>query len=109
MRVDPVTTRDNPQNQFNLRSYVDLTKDLEFNGALYYVEQTSHTGGIVPLTTPSYVRLDLGLTWRPTKSIELSLWGQNLLDNRHSEFFSFHTQFLTEVPRGMFGKISWRF
>jgi iron complex outermembrane receptor protein len=49
------------------------------------------------------------MTWRPTKSLELSIWGQNLLDDRHSEFFSFHTSFLTEIPRSVFGKITWSF
>ena len=59
--------------------------------------------------TPSYVRLDLGMTWRPTKNLELSIWEQNLLHDRHSEFISYHASFLTEVPRGIVGKVSWRF
>jgi len=100
---------DSPHHQFQLRSYLDITKDLEFNSALYYVDQTFHSGGITPVANPSYVRLDLGLSWRPTKSLELAIWGQNLLDDRHSEFFSFHTSYLTEVPRSVFGKISWNF
>jgi len=100
---------DNPQHQFNVRSYIDITRDLEFNAAAYYVDQTLHLNGPIPVTTPSYMRLDLGLTWRPAKSRELSVRGQNLLDDRHSEFISYHASFLTEVPRGVLGKITWRF
>ncbi|MEY2407473.1 MAG: iron complex outerrane recepter protein [Verrucomicrobiota bacterium] len=110
VRLHPSETadQDNPQHQFNLRSYVDITKNLEFNAAAYYVAQTSHSSDRL-YVTPSYVRLDLGVTWRPTKNLELSIWGQNLLDNRHSEFVSYHSSFLTETPRSVFGKISVRF
>src|ERR1051325_9803269 len=65
--------------------------------------------GSTVLPTPSYFRFDTGVTWRPTQNLELSVWGQNLLDGRHAEFNSFHASFLTEVPRSVLGKITWRF
>ena len=53
----------------------------------------------------------LGLTWKPIKNLELSLWGQNLLDDKHPEYA--HDQFLTvgagEIQRSFYGKITWRF
>lgn len=101
--------RASPTHQFNLRSYVDLTKDLELNSVVYYVNQTTQSPLQGPVTIPSYVRLDLGVTWRPTKQLELSVWGQNLLDDRHAEFTSVQTSFVTEIPRSVFGKITWRF
>jgi iron complex outermembrane receptor protein len=101
--------RASPAHQFNLRSYVDLTKDLELNSVVYYVNQTTQAPFGGPVTTPAYVRLDLGVTWRPTKQLELSVWGQNLLDDRHAEFTSLQTSFVTEIPRSVFGKITWRF
>ena len=101
--------RDSPQHQFNVRSYLNLADNLELNAAANYASRTKHSNGIVPLTTPSYVKLDVGLTWRPTKSFELSVWGQNLLDDRHSEFFSFHTPSLIEVPRSVHAKLTFRF
>ena len=100
---------DSPQHQFQLQSYLDITKNLEFNAAAYYVDQTSHALFQSTVSNPSYIRLDVGLAWRPTRSLELSVWGQNLLDNAHSEFTSYHATFLTEIPRGVFGKITWRF
>jgi iron complex outermembrane receptor protein len=109
MRMEDSVDDDNPEHQFSFRSYVDLTQDLELNGALYYVDQTFHSTAIVPIATPSYVRLDLGLAWRPYDWMELAVWGQNLLDDRHAEFFSFHTTYATEIPRGVFGKLSVRF
>jgi iron complex outermembrane receptor protein len=109
LHPDEATERDNPQHQFNLRSYLDLTRSLEWNSAAYYVDQTSHLSGSTVLPTPSYFRFDTGVTWRPTQNLELSVWGQNLLDGRHAEFNSFHASFLTEVPRSVLGKITWRF
>ena len=60
-RTDYVSRGDNPQNQFQLRSYLYLPHDLEFNSAVYYVDSLPH------LAIPSYVRLDLGVVWRPAR------------------------------------------
>jgi len=109
LETDPTTEKDSPTHQFNLRSYLDITKNLELNGALYFVNQTTHQPGQIAFTTPSYVRLDIGATWRFTKNLELSVWGQNLLEGRHTEFSSYHTSYITEIPRSMFVKVTWRF
>jgi iron complex outermembrane receptor protein len=109
LRPDEADEGDSPQHQFQIRSYVDLPYHLELNGALYFVDQTSSDSGQVRTTVPSYVRLDLGVTWRPTPTLELGIWGQNLLDDRHPEFNSLRTTLRTEVPRGVMGKITWRF
>jgi iron complex outermembrane recepter protein len=53
--------------------------------------------------------LDLGVTWRPTKALELGIFGQNLLDGNHPEFTSYKTTVLTEIPRSIMGRITWRF
>jgi iron complex outermembrane receptor protein len=100
---------DSPQQQFQLRSYVDLPHHVELNGALYYVDSISAPTGQTRSPIPSYVRLDLGMTWRPKPSLEIGIWGQNLLDDRHQEFNSIRSPLRTEVPRGVMGKITWRF
>jgi iron complex outermembrane receptor protein len=100
---------DSPQNQFQIRSYLDLPHNVELNGALYYVDQISSPGGLSDQRSPSYVRLDLGLTWRPTKSLEIGIWGQNLLQDQHSEFTGVKTSTITEIPRSVVGKITWHF
>ncbi|HEY6167339.1 MAG TPA: TonB-dependent receptor, partial [Verrucomicrobiae bacterium] len=94
---------DSPEQQVRLRSYVDLPWNLEFNSAISYVDTLRDQ------QVPSYVRLDLGLVWRPTKSLEVGVWGQNLLDGRHPEFPADITTLQTEVPRSVLGKMTWRF
>jgi iron complex outermembrane receptor protein len=91
---------DSPQQQFQIRSYLNLPGNLELNNALYYVDTLPNQG------IPSYFRLDAGLVWRPNRSWEIGIWGQNLLNGRHAEFTSRTTPMLTEVPRGVTGRVT---
>lgn len=109
LHPDNSAESDSPQQQFQIRSYLDLTHNVELNGALYFVDQIKPQFAGTRLPVSSYVRLDIGLAWRPTKSLELGVWGQNLLDNQHAEFGSLQTQIRTEVPRSVLGKMTWRF
>ncbi len=109
LRPDESSEGDSPQHQFQIRSYLDLPHQVELSGALYFVDRISSLSAQTRLPISSYVRLDLGVTWRPAPSLELGLWGQNLLEDRHAEFNSVRTRLRTEVPRGVMGKITWRF
>ena len=83
-----------PRQLAQLRSNLDLGESLEFNGAAYYVDEVPFLG------VPAYTRLDMGLAWRPSSSVEVSLWGQNLLDEGHSEGSG------AQVPRGVYAQIT---
>ncbi|MBI1849514.1 MAG: TonB-dependent receptor [Planctomycetes bacterium] len=94
-----------PENQFNARSYFDLTDRLGVDVAAYYVDHlpANHV--------PSYVRLDLHLSWRPTDTVEIELGAQNLLDPQHPEFRdSSGIGFIgTEIQRSVYGVVTLRF
>lgn len=109
LNPDDIANKASPQHQLSLRSYVNLPWNLEFNSAAYYVDQIESTFGAGTATIPAYVRLDAGLVWHPTKSLELGVWGQNLLDSQHQEFPALNTLQRTEVPRGFLGKLTWKF
>jgi iron complex outermembrane recepter protein len=72
-------TADTPRHQFQVHSELDITQNIEFNAALYYVDDLPAGGA------GDYARLDLGVTWRPQHNVALSVWGQNLLDPQHPE------------------------
>ena len=94
----PQDEGNSPHHQLKARSYLDITDDLELNTALYFVDR-------VP--TPdadSYVRLDIGLSWRPYPSVELSIWGQNLLEETHRE-----SSGIVEVERAAYAGVALRF
>jgi iron complex outermembrane receptor protein len=89
-----------PQHQFFWRSWLDLPANLEFDTTLRYV------GALPNQHVRAYVALDVRLGWRPTKHLELSVVGQSLLDHRHLEFSS---TLRTEIQRGVYGKVTWRY
>ncbi len=101
--------QDSPRHQFRLISNVDLPWHMEFNSAIYYVDSLDLLSGSSTVPIPAYVRLDLGLAWHPTKSIEIGIWGQNLLQDRHAEFNSNTQTAITEIPRSVLGRVTWHY
>ncbi len=107
---DPALAQASPQQQAGLRSYLTLPKNFELNGALYFVDRISPSqlnGTAVDI--PAYLRADLGIVWHATPSLEIGLWGHNLLDGNHPEFTSQTSNQISEVPRSIMGKLTWRF
>ncbi len=93
-----------PANQFSLRSEIKLGKNVEFDAWVRYVDSLKEIG------IDAYATLDLRLAWRPFKDLELAVIGQNLLEDRHAEFMSpFFSNKVSEVERGIYGKITWKF
>lgn len=95
-----------PRNQVQLHSYVDLTRNLQFDASAYYVENLTNQSAPVP----SYLRVDLALTWAPKPNLEFTVGVQNLLDPRHPEFGSASSNIgASEVPRTVFAQLTCRF
>ncbi len=90
-----------PTHQVVLRSSYDFTRHASLDAQLRYVDNVQ--------AVPAYVTADVRLSWRPTANLELSLVGQNLLDDRHPEQASQLGVPTVEVPRGFYGRITWRF
>ncbi len=94
-----------PHNQFFLRSSFDLPKNLELDLSPRYMDNLSS------VKVDSYVELDARLSWKPFENLEMSLIGQNLLDNHHPEYIQsvIVETGSTEIERSVFAKIEWRF
>jgi len=94
-----------PHHQAQVRSLLDVTRNLQFDTAVYYVDN------LPSLRVPGYIRFDVRLGWRPNRNLEVSLVLQNLLDNHHPEFGNSPENFdvPTEVRRSIYGMVSWRF
>ncbi|HYO16684.1 MAG TPA: TonB-dependent receptor [Thermoanaerobaculia bacterium] len=88
-----------PEHRFLLRSSIDLPRNLELDAWLRYVDSLPQP------FIPAYTELDLRFGWRVNDRLDLSLVGQNLLHERHPEFF---TTIPKEVQRGVYGKATWR-
>ena len=96
-----------PQNQFSLRSAMDLPHGITFDTTLRYVDR------LPAYRLGSYFELEARLGWQITKNLEVAVVGQNLLHDRHAEFgpSSVQTQNgnVSAIPRSVYGKVTWRF
>jgi len=106
MQIHPpgpeIFERRSPHNQIYVQSSWDLPCDLEFDLIGRYVDN------LPDFDVDSYVALDARLGWKPCKSVEVAVVGQNLLDAAHPEFGSspLLRSPLVEVERGVYGMIT---
>ena len=110
--IDETQINDGPQHQVSLRSAINFSKDLDLDLWLCYVDDVKALNATTMSLTEidSYLTLDIRLAWRPDDKVEIALVGQNLQDNEHPEYVQESFPPLpTEVERGVYGKITWRF
>lgn len=69
-----------PEYQWQLRAQFDLPYRTELDLHLRRI------GALPAPAVPAYTSLDARLAWQVTQRVELSLLGQNLLNDRHAEF-----------------------
>jgi iron complex outermembrane receptor protein len=94
-----------PRQQARVQSAVDLTPKLSWNLAADF------TGRLEAQNVPSYTRLDTNLIWRIGHNIKLGVYGQNLLRDRHLEYFdpTGSSTRATLIRRSGYAKLTWWF
>jgi iron complex outermembrane receptor protein len=99
-----------PRNQFQIHSYLDITRHIQFNTGVYYVENVGSKDvlGIVGPPPGSYWRADLGVTWRPDPNFELSVGVQNAFDRHHLEA-PYNGKASADVDRSVYAQATWKF
>lgn len=97
-----------PRHQFGLRSFLDLPGGFQIDAQFRSLSAVRRSPEIATgERIPGYSELDVRLAWQGSKQIEISLVGQNLLDNHHAEFGEPASR--GEIERGVYGKVVWRF
>ena len=97
-----------PNDQVFLRSSMDLPQNVQFDLEGRYIESLTINSAATPGQVPAYMELNARLAWHPTKNLELSVVGQNLLHDYHVEYgYPDSTQ--EAIQRSVYGKITWRF
>ncbi|HLY75339.1 MAG TPA: TonB-dependent receptor [Planctomycetota bacterium] len=96
--------KNDPRDQAFLRGIFDVVKDVQFDVIGRYVSRLQGRG------VPGYTEMDARIGWKILPSLEAALVGQNLLQRAHFESsnssFSDHA---SEVPRGVYGSLTWKF
>jgi iron complex outermembrane recepter protein len=90
-----------PNHVLVAHSSFDLTRNVEFDAILRYMDRLPDPA------TDAYLTLDLRLGWHINDNLEIAIIGRNLLDDGHPEFE--RTSRTWEVERSVFGTITWRF
>ena len=100
-----------PQHQFSIRSSMDLPQNIEFDTGLRWIDSLRINNIATAGTVTGYFELDARLAWHPTKNLEISIVGQNLLHDRHAEYFypSATNPPQEDIVRSVYGKIAWHF
>ena len=93
-----------PQQQAQVHSYWDITRNLQLNAGIYY------TGRVTEFDIPAYVTTDLNLVWQPKEGMELKVGVLGAFDNHHPEYGVSDGQGLpSEPPRTVYAELSYKF
>ncbi len=99
-----ITEGQAPEQQYSLRSGMDLGHSLELDLWLRYVDNLAAE----TQTLPDYWALDARIGWR-WRNVYFDLVGQNLLSESHPEFTSDIMGILpAEIERGVYLRCTWR-
>ena len=90
-----------PHHQVMVQSSLDLPERLEFDQTFRYVS------ALPAQLVRAYETADLRFGWHATRSLELSIAGQNLFQPHHAEFGG-DPGALVGVERGAYAKITWQ-
>ena len=97
-----------PRHQFGVRSFLDLAASIQLDAQLRSVGTIRRLPVIVTGEgIAGYTELDVRISWRGWRDVELSFVGQNLLHDRHPEFGAPASR--GDAQRGAYGKIAWGF
>lgn len=92
-----------PEHQLNIRSYYDVTDNVTLDAAVYYTDELPYQN------IKDKLRVDTRVAWKPKQDIELSIAGQNLLDDKSPEFTGSIFSPDQQVGRSVYGQVSWKF
>jgi iron complex outermembrane receptor protein len=98
-----------PQHQFSVRSSINLSKNIDLDGGLRWVDSFRFNVSGMASTVPHFFELDARLGWHPSKRLELSVVGQNLLHDHHLEYVISSPNPREEIVRSVYVKAAWRF
>ncbi len=97
-----------PRHQIGLRSFLDLPGGFQLDGHLRRVTDIRQSPEIVTGEgIEGYSELDIRIAWQAWSDLEISIVGQNLLHERHTEVGA--PQARGQIERSVYAKLAWGF
>ncbi|MGZ5817646.1 MAG: TonB-dependent receptor plug domain-containing protein [Burkholderiaceae bacterium] len=90
-----------PHSYWMLRSTYDISAGKELDAVVRHVARLSNPD------VPAYTAMDVRFGWKIRRDLELSIIGQNLLDQSHPEFAAAPNR--SEYERSLFVKLAWTY
>ncbi len=95
-----------PRHQVSLRGLFNLSRKLEGDAWLRYVDELMASRDEIP----HWAELDLRLAWKPEPRLNLVLGGKNLLHDDHQEFqYQSASPYPARLQRSGYLELQWRF
>jgi iron complex outermembrane recepter protein len=91
-----------PTYQAFIQSQINLPRHFEFDQSFRYVDS------LRAQKVRAYTTADARLGWNPTKSLSLSVTGQNLFQPHHAEF-GIDPSPTVSIKRGVYAKLVWSY
>lgn len=98
-----------PKQQVKLKTFYNITNNIEFDNFLFYVDSLPSINGTNSKGIPSYWRYDTRIGYLPSANLDLSFGVQNILSTRHKEFKSSLYNQNGYIGKSYFMKISWQY
>jgi iron complex outermembrane receptor protein len=93
-----------PSHQAQLLSHMELPHGIGWDSGAYFV------GSLPAQFVRSYTRVDSQLIWRLSEGMQLSIVGQNLLQDHHVEFNDYLSAVNpSQMKRSAYAKMTWKF
>jgi iron complex outermembrane receptor protein len=97
-----------PRHQLGLRSILEIGPNLQLDAQLRRLSSIRDIPTIRDGTgIDGYTELDVHVAWRVRPNWQISVVGQNLLDDHHLEFGAPGSR--GAIERGVYGKVAWNF
>lgn len=93
-----------PRHRFSIRCALDLPQNFQFNISLRSIGSFQFNNNVKADTVSSYTELEARLGWTPSRKFEISITGQNLLDNHHLEYVISSPNLTAEIKRSFYIK-----
>lgn len=98
-----------PRQQIKLKSFYNITNNIEFDNFLFFVDELPNINGANKKGIPAYLRYDARIGYLPSANLDLSFGLQNILNTKHKEFRSSLYNSNTYIGRSYFMKVSWQY
>ena len=108
-QTGPFNEGNAPDHMAQVRSHAEFARGLAWDLSAYYVDPLTNQGPLGDMRIPAYTRLDTGLTWKPLERLSVSLVGQNLLKDHHTEFEDVNGSMQSGlIKRSVYAKFVWQ-